>query len=346
MKENPGYIKYFSVKKLKFLYYTGLNLNQRKILSILILLGLGVLFLFYISWDRQHITRVYKHMPMKHEDVHVRNLDRHYHTRSVCNDPEVVSHDKLKQIIKTSNHIKIDKAHKLLYCFIDNPESVSWKQVMTLILMQKHIKKISKDDLAMHFETLDDFDFNIGMKANFHEVMTTYQRFLIGRNPFERLLAIYRENLEEATETNQKFRLKHGVQIIKKYRPNAPSIARRRGTTVRFEEFLQYVADFKFEGQEAIFEPIFNMCHPCLFNYTIIGNHETLSDDSGYALKNLGIHDMMFPIVHDPYHTEDLMRKYYSKIPVSLIRKIQEKYAKDFEVFKYDRNNLPGVKLY
>lgn len=283
---------------------------------------------------------------MKHEDVHVRNLDRHQHTKTICNVGEKSDLIKMKEIVKKSNHIKIDKTHKLLYCLIDNPEAVSWKQIMTIILMQKHLKQLDPKEFALHFEGLDDLDFNAGSNVDFNVVMTKYHRFMIARNPYERLLSIYKHNLEEATEKNQKFRLKHGVQIIKKYRPNAPNIARRRGTTVTFDEFLKYISTYNFDGSEAIFEPVFNMCHPCLFNYTIIANHETIADDSVYAFKHLGIDNMKFPVDHDPYLTEDNMKKYYSKIPMSLIKIIQEKYEKDFQLFKYDSTELPGVRFY
>ncbi|XP_014662962.1 PREDICTED: carbohydrate sulfotransferase 11-like [Priapulus caudatus] len=84
------------------------------------------------------------------------------------------------------------------------------------------------------------------------------------------------------------------------------------------------------------------MCNPCVVNYDFVGKYETLRDDSAELLRRTGLAgSLTFPqrnttIYYKATSGEDrLLRKNYRHGPLSLGRRLYEKYESDFLLFGY-----------
>ena len=111
--------------------------------------------------------------------------------------------------------------------------------------------------------------------------LKTYFKFLIVREPLDRLLSAYRNKFEN--KQNTYFHEKFGKLIVKRFRKNASNSS---GNDVTFAEFVEYILSPKTKKPlNEHWRPIHELCSPCQIKFDMIGKFETLQHDSNYILK-------------------------------------------------------------
>jgi Sulfotransferase family len=87
-------------------------------------------------------------------------------------------------------------------------------------------------------------------------------------------------------------------------------------------------------------KPVRDLCQPCLINYDLICNFETLNFDTERVLEEANVPaDIIFPVrvgVTSQINTQ----KYFSELSPQTFRQLADIYRDDFHLFGYDPNVL------
>jgi hypothetical protein len=195
-------------------------------------------------------------------------------------------------------------------------------------------EQLYEDKNFMYFHQLSN--------AQKEEAIREYKKFIIIRNPFERILSIYRLRFENP-DYHKSTRAKWTEAIIKHIRKDGD-----KSKNITFEEFLKFVLlvasnnvpnDLSYFVYKEFYLTMNKMCLPCNIQYNLIGSFDNLVDDSNYVLKLIGA-NFTFPLKSSASKTKKLMSIYYGRVKKDVILDIANYYKKDVNLFSYSSDHL------
>ncbi len=313
------------------------------IFMLLFLINIWITWLSLVNIDSTSLE--------DHQRIHPRYTTRLKKIQQNCNELQLNNVDILKLPKFHLQNIIIDQKHKFFYCYTPKVACTTWKRMLMVITglwnntnfetipgrivhKPKYFKKFSTLTLNEKKEALNNFT-----------------KFMIVRDPFERLLSAYRDKLETYINSEPVFQsiakiIVKNRHLLQKYVPfenkTLEEINKKHHYDVKFYQFIQYLlspvtAALKNHPHNEHWKPMYELCHPCLINYTIIAKYETVEDDSNFVLDKIGVYNLKFPPIK-PFNlkTRTRLKKYYRSIPLDIILKIYDFYKIDFELFGYD----------
>ncbi|XP_072037360.1 carbohydrate sulfotransferase 10-like [Amphiura filiformis] len=260
--------------------------------------------------------------------------------RETCNRYNITSRIK-------HDHYFVDDKYDLVYCYIPKVASTNWK-----LVFQKLAGVVGEHDNVSQFKINRDLKKELVKLTDTHQ-MESSLTFMFARNPFSRILSVYRNKLEP----NTTFERAHGWQedlgrrIIKTYRDKEE---RHEKYDLTFSEFVHYISDRSNKGkpgwQNIHWNEYYKWCSPCDVKYDVIGKLETLHDDAKYIFKLAKIRDIEFedPSGSSPTfsYQNDTLNRYFEDVPMGSIYDLYNRYQFDFELFGYDLPKSAEAKLY
>ncbi|KAK6175666.1 hypothetical protein SNE40_014072 [Patella caerulea] len=244
--------------------------------------------------------------------------------------------------ISQFKYILYDDRYKTLFCQIPKVASTNWRR-MFLILSGK--MNTTDPGQLKSFDVHKTYDKHIKVLGDLNPEQIRYRlknyfKFVIVREPFERLLSAYRNKFGNLSKSNLYFHKRFGRRIVKKYRPNAKEQSLITGSDVTFGEFVQYILDpNRKEPLNEHWTEYHKLCLPCIVHYDYIGKYETLTEDSAAIIDRMRASDVIeFPERSATYHhkkTENYLYDYFKHLSPKTMLKLWKFYYPDFLLFNY-----------
>ncbi|GAA6082380.1 carbohydrate sulfotransferase 8-like, partial [Tachysurus ichikawai] len=237
------------------------------------------------------------------------------------------------------SRIYVEDRHKLLYCEVPKAGCSNWKRVlMVLAGVASSTGEINHDAVhySNHLKRLDSFD-----RRAIAERLRSYTKVLFVREPMERLVSAFRDKFESP---NSYYHPVFGKPIISKYRVNASKSALRTGSGVTFQEFIRYLLDVhRPVGMDIHWEPVSQLCSPCLLDYDFIGKFETLEEEANFLLRRTGApKNLTFPTFKDrnpeaARTSTQITWHYFTQLNASDRQRAYDFYYMDYLMFNYSK---------
>lgn len=235
--------------------------------------------------------------------------------------------------------VYVEDRHRLLYCEVPKAGCSNWKRVLMVLGGKARSTQDIPHDKAHYgnkLRRLDTYD-----RAGIAKRLQSFSKVLFVREPFERLVSAFRDKFESP---NSYYHPVFGRPIISKYRANATRAALRTGAGVTFREFVQYLLDVRRPvGMDIHWEPVSQMCSPCLLRYNFIGKFENLEKEANFLLRNIGApQNLTFPDFKDRNPLAErtsarITQQYFAQLNATERQKVYDFYYMDYLMFDYPK---------
>ncbi|KAG9272402.1 carbohydrate sulfotransferase 8-like [Astyanax mexicanus] len=237
------------------------------------------------------------------------------------------------------SRIYVEDTHKLLYCEVPKAGCSNWKRVLMVLQGQAaSTGEIQHEQVhyGNHLKRLDSFNHQ-GIARR----LETYTKVLFLREPFERLVSAFRDKFESP---NSYYHPVFGKPIISRYRSNASQTALRTGEGVTFKEFIQYLLDVhRPVGMDIHWEPVVQLCSPCLIDYDFIGKFETIEEEANFLLRRIGAPaNLTFPSFKDrnpnaARTSSRITQEYFAGLNLTERQRTYDFFFMDYLMFNYSK---------
>ena len=160
-----------------------------------------------------------------------------------------------------------------------------------------------------------------------------YFKFIIVRNPFDRLVSAHRNKFIE---------IKYRKDIISRIKERFRNNPQDMEFDVQFEEFVTFLSDSYPSGKDMHWERFEELCQPCSISYDFVLKLETVDSDLPLLLEKIlkskseltsvpimnRSSNSTGPSSYKPLHQ-------FKNIPENILRQLMEVYEFDFNAFGY-----------
>lgn len=212
-------------------------------------------------------------------------------------------------------HLLYDDAKRVIYCYAPKTGCTNMKQSFVLIN-----KIYTPEELISLNVTHEDHLSKAQSLARLSPAQRNYRldnyfKFLVVRNPVERLLSAYRNKIvrDDAALFFRRIR----ADVVRRYR--RPEGARRNSSSTRyptFPEFIDYINSLTVNDLDDHFQPVSDICHPCFIKYHFYANFKVLNYDIDniFHLLDIPLSYFSYQAEHQRSPTLDLLPMYYSQL--------------------------------
>ena len=158
--------------------------------------------------------------------------------------------------------------------------------------------------------------------------LQSYYKFVIVRNPWERIVSAFRNKVEPPLKHDPKswhvFPEKHKFEMLQRYRPDEllywQNMAQHKklNISVTFSEFIRYLVDTDWTDLQEHFQPQIQVCHPCLVRYHFYGSFRNYSSDVAQLIEKFKTDPKFYrdeSLHNSSEQTNRYLAHYYNKLP-------------------------------
>lgn len=265
------------------------------------------------------------------------------HKSRICTQEERKNHlrqqcEKLPQLIKNRKpkleRLLVDHEHKLIYCVIPKVACTTWKGLLANKTstgyndhgLMKHWRypKLVFSAGYLHRAGLDYIRNNY--TSLWKSTYVHYKKFIIVRDPLQRVLSAYYDKLRDSTP------LKALVRLMKTYFNNTGDVP--------LTDFIHYlVTPGYFKQRDIHWQTYESLCYPCHIRYDYILRLETMEHDQHFILPLIGIgkSEISLPKLNlSPLSTNSKLNESdYFSVDSDSMGKLIQKYKIDSDLFGY-----------
>lgn len=241
-------------------------------------------------------------------------------------------------------HLIYNKQKKVMYCYLPKVANTNFRRVfygLEGVVPKEKVPKL--DGYEVYFILKDKLKY---VRRETDTVQTRmladYKKFVVVREPLERLLSGYRNKFFHPNKNHQN---EYHYKYLEFYQQHPKLKADRNIRTnftaspLTFKEFLIYFVD-SFDTNSYMnehFVPAHLLCHPCEIQFDYIGKYETINQDASYIFDKLKI-DIEFPGKNDNYSsvsTAAVAEEYYRPVPSHVLKHVMRILWRDYTLFGY-----------
>ncbi len=223
-------------------------------------------------------------------------------------------------------HLLYDDKRKSLFCFVEKIGCTDMKRLLfvTAGVLPPETSEHTWVDLKYLEKGLHKASFQNRNLTDTGRMkrMRDYFKFMVVRNPLERLVSGYRNKIEPPlSDLSTKFPNYVKRHILRMYRPMDFQLwlseGGRHNMSISFPEFVQYVIDTDLELLNPHFKPMIHTCHPCRVRYHFYGNFEIFGRDMTLIIEKLQTKPKYYPnrSLHTAGHeTKTYLTGYYNQL--------------------------------
>lgn len=227
-----------------------------------------------------------------------------------------------------------------MYCYVPKVGTTSWKRLFLAILGHPEFINGSAGTHSKADKVFLKLSQISRDKAKMP--LSEYKSFFFVRNPYTRLLSIFRNKLEIPPD-NYTYSL-HEFQSrvkewIRKYKPDLAKMYPSK--RISFEEFVTYYTGLKVDARKnEHWEDMYKLCHPCTLSYDFIGTYETLETDKKFLIdqmqSEIRLPDEDLRTTHSS--NDSVLMNYYSQLPDHLLEELSHSpgLTRDCKLFGYE----------
>ena len=139
---------------------------------------------------------------------------------------------------------------------------------------------------------INEYSLQIAGKDRYkqQEILNSYYKFMVYRNPAERLFSVFRDKIEKYPVVNSQ--LPHHYYRVLVYEYNYPgkwkSLKGKGEIYLNFVEFVKFWVTHVDSVPDPHFHPIFSLCQPCQMRFSYYGKFSTLEQDIQVLMNRVG----------------------------------------------------------
>ena len=243
------------------------------------------------------------------------------------NDPK----DRIRgrQRLNLRQHLILNEEHKVLFCFIPKVSCTMMKKIFVVMgNLYPSIRKVRMVEKGVVRFTDSKFT-----EEQRNYMLKNFYKFMIVRDPFERLVSAYRNKFES---NDEHFRHVQKI-IIEKYRQNKTERV-ETGDRASFTEFVRHLIDTPAWTHDQHWMAHEDVCRPCDVKYDFIGSIDTLERDLAYVMRKIHANETKHHVNQDSgalAKTKLLTASFFKKVPKEYFDKLLAIRKADFELFGY-----------
>lgn len=268
--------------------------------------------------------------------------ERKRNLKTVCEDlnrTHAINADPLS-MLKQLDHVFVFPKINMMYCYVPKVGTTSWKRLFLAILGHPEFINGSAGTHSKADKVFLKLSQISRDKAKMP--LSEYKSFFFVRNPYTRLLSIFRNKLEIPPD-NYTYSL-HEFQSrvkewIRKYKPDLAKMYPSK--RISFEEFVTYYTGLKVDARKnEHWEDMYKLCHPCTLSYDFIGTYETLETDKKFLIdqmqSEIRLPDEDLRTTHSS--NDSVLMNYYSQLPDHLLEELSHSpgLTRDCKLFGYE----------
>ena len=244
----------------------------------------------------------------------------------------------LRDRLKLYSRLIVDDKHRLIYCSVPKAGCSSWKKVIQVLTGKaSSVESVSRHQTHDH----DYFTFlrpnSVAQMREIQAKLIHYKKVMVHREPLERLISAYASKFVKGDP----WFLKNIGSAILRHRGLSEEEA-KSGRGVRFDEFTSFVARYLTRPSLANphWQPMANLCQPCLIRYNFYSKLDTLDEDAKYILTAIGApKDLVLPHAN-PSAEKPNFKQSYTNMSTAVLSKLLELYEADYALFNYTVPNI------
>ena len=245
-------------------------------------------------------------------------------------------------------HLIVDDKEKVIFCFVEKSGCTDMKRLMfvnmgllpKVTISWKWVDNTKYLETALKKSNFARTDFTLSSRT---QRLKTHFKFMVVRNPLERLVSGYRNKIEPPLDA-ESFRLKQfgpmQLEILRKYRPRDVEkwldLNMSYPLTVSFMNFVQYLVDEENIHINAHFRPMINICRPCHIKYDFYANFRSLSEDIAYIIHKIHAQPKYYrdqSLHSNSTQTKNLLGHYYAQLPETLRRRLFKDWRTELDFY-------------
>ena len=238
------------------------------------------------------------------------------------------------------HHLIVSDKHKVMYCFIPKIACSNMKRIFLVLNgVYSDIRLVNVSMMNREVTRLDNKAFR---PKQVFTMLKDYYKFMLVRDPFERLVSAYRNKW--LGKHNPDLFSTLGKMIVRRYRFNDSKTADPKGDDVKFIEYVRYLIDNPSKDVNEHWMSYHDLCRPCDVNYDFIGSIDTLSRDVSHAMGQINVDKTKYyikPVTSKTalIGTKNVIANFLKQLPKKDFDALVEKFRFDHQLFGYEIPN-------